>query len=45
MPMEFHLAKRNFNSHTREGVTIGYNQYDVWAVDFNSHTREGVTCR
>ena len=32
----------DFNSHTREGVTIS-QILDPYVMDFNSHTREGVT--
>ena len=32
----------NFNSHTREGVTLGTMRC-LASKDFNSHTREGVT--
>ena len=34
---------KNFNSHTREGVTKKYNCKIGNIVNFNSHTREGVT--
>ena len=34
--------KCNFNSHTREGVTLLCDSLAV-CIDFNSHTREGVT--
>ena len=33
----------NFNSHTREGVTIFTQEYKIPRTNFNSHTREGVT--
>ena len=33
----------DFNSHTREGVTITAKYSFVATIDFNSHTREGVT--
>ena len=36
------MAYNNFNSHTREGVTLLYKCNDP-ATYFNSHTREGVT--
>ena len=32
----------DFNSHTREGVTICAT-FKILNIDFNSHTREGVT--
>ena len=34
---------KNFNSHTREGVTEPESAYTQTNIDFNSHTREGVT--
>ena len=33
---------KNFNSHTREGVTTSFKT-GLTAMNFNSHTREGVT--
>ena len=37
--------RENFNSHTREGVTV-FTMFAVVAhIYFNSHTREGVTPR
>ena len=33
----------NFNSHTRVGVTPGYDERELFKSNFNSHTREGVT--
>ena len=33
----------NFNSHTREGVTIHFHGFTNDVLNFNSHTREGVT--
>ena len=33
----------NFNSHTREGVTLFNNLRPLEPAHFNSHTREGVT--
>ena len=35
----------NFNSHTREGVTLPCSLKNIYSYNFNSHTREGVTCR
>ena len=34
---------RDFNSHTREGVTMTRYDCRVIFCNFNSHTREGVT--
>ena len=37
------IYDKNFNSHTREGVTNSMGlDMQAW-LDFNSHTREGVT--
>ena len=36
-------VSRNFNSHTREGVTLRRCNKSL-ECNFNSHTREGVTC-
>ena len=36
------MNKINFNSHTREGVTLNCIGYILLSY-FNSHTREGVT--
>ena len=33
----------NFNSHTREGVTVSIFMIPTYFANFNSHTREGVT--
>ena len=38
-------AGKDFNSHTREGVTSIPQRYATWVANFNSHTREGVTLR
>ena len=35
--------RQNFNSHTREGVTLILIQNSLLIQNFNSHTREGVT--
>ena len=39
------MEAKDFNSHTREGVTPDEGDHGLTVDDFNSHTREGVTLR
>ena len=43
MKKRFYKMHKNFNSHTREGVTMHIVEFFKTLDDFNSHTREGVT--